>query len=290
MDYKQKYLKYKEKYLKLKKQLGGATLEKANTDSKQRHICVDECYELIYNPRCEIGKTCHGSVKYVWNILTDMELDKTSIRVYFPDNHENISHLKFEQLKKEILEENSNKVYHIDLGCELKDGKISFHTFLIEKIEDIYKIYQSYVAKYTMNEWLTGKLNNEVLKTYDVLVPTNNKYYNILKQLNDDNNEFPQLFEETVKNFGGENCLPKEKINEFLELLSDILKKISNYNEESNNDITEINNISKKIFGPKLLVDDIEMHNFVGYKLSKPNSAFLDVKSAEITCPERLKS
>jgi hypothetical protein len=181
------------------------------------------------------------------------------------------------------LEEDSNKVYYIDLNCELKNGINKFHTFLIEKIKDIYKIYQSYVGKYTINEWITGKLNNEVLKTYDTYI-----YDSAIHKLNDDNKEFPLLFEKTVKNFGGENCLPKEKMNEFLELLSDILKKISNYNEESNKDITEINNISKKIFGPKLLVDHEEYHDLVGYKLSKPNFAFLFVKTAEITCSERL--
>ena len=321
MNYQYKYLKYKCKYQQLRQTAGSSIItqpqieaqrqqgtqeqttqdDQAIAETQHRQAtkegqsgtnkieCTDKCYDRIYNEKCDFKtKTCHQEVKYIWKILTNTDLNSTTYRDYTPDN--------FADLKNLILLTNSSSVYHIDLVCALWDNDIrresftALHTLIIEKVKNKYKIYQSYVGKYTIKEWLNGKLNQDVLQMFDLDgIDKSNKLYQILKSANEDNLELIKQFKYTVGNFGGPNCLPKEQIKKFLDLLTLMLNTIHNFTIRKIDTIKQINDISKQLFGPKLFSED-DKYNYVGrYKLIgryKP-TVFIRVKSSETTCIDR---
>jgi chemotaxis protein histidine kinase CheA len=265
--------------------------------------CTGECYNKIYNPKCDLTtETCHEDVIYIWNILTDTDLKSTVYTDYYP--------VYFNDLKDSILSADRNSVYHIDLVCNLGDGRDVriLHTLIIEKFNSMYKIYQSYVNKYTINEWLNGELNNAAggadraaagdwlaatarERRSDAVVkklsPDQVKRIHIIKRLNDDNLELIEQFKSTVGDFGGPNCLPEGQIKKFLDLLILMLNKIHNLPPSPTK---EINDISKQLFGPKLFDEDTK-YNYVGrYKLinnSIQPTVFIRVKSSKTTCVDR---
>ena len=162
---------------------------------------------------------------------------------------------------------------------------------MLEKVNNMYKIYQSFVAKYTIKEWLNGKLTKDVLKDFELFkFLKESDEYKIGLAFNNDNNEFEKQFKQTVNNFGGPNCIPTEQVEKFLNLLSEMLIKIKNYTDSNKNTINQINDISKQIFGPKLFYED-DNYDYVGRaKLIGSNkpTVFIRVKSSETTCVDRI--
>jgi hypothetical protein len=267
------------------------------TVNQQKQACVDACYARIYEDTNTVQDICHESIHYIWDILTDR--GKKEQHNYSIDD--------IDSLIEGILEKPQYELYSIDIVAQVTTDYPAFqatkvHTFLIEQNFDKYKIYQSYAGKYTIGEWLNGKLDHHSSCNRLELDETiKNIFYNktLFDQLdskmkltvtsaiflNENNIKLLDQFPKVVHDFGGENCITQENMRAFLTLFEELLFKISEY------DLVGANSISENIFGTEMFTtpEDDDLH-LDQYGLPEQQSPFpyIQVTQHKVTCKERI--
>lgn len=252
------------------------TLFKKSKKSKKIY-CKDNCYKKIYKHSDRIKYVCHWSINYIWKILTNNA----------PNNLWDRKTLNIKKLKTLIFTGKEKCIYAIDIAYTDSNHDYDIHTFLIERNKNKYKIYQSYIIKYTMQEWLNGKLNknSKCRENYSHLSPTKLSTFSIkdqteIKEITNNNKNLFRYFPICVKEFGGNNCISKSKLNRFLNLLNNFLKMFGEHN------ITKTNMYSRQIFGWDGFTDNKDTEEQTYIPPTSKNIRLL-VNSHDVIC-ERL--
>lgn len=258
-------------------------------------LCFNKCHKKIYSHSDRRQQVCHESVNYIWDILTN----KT------PVSNRDAIFYKISDFRDLLFRTKDDSIFLIDIDFNDIDREynnkkkyvetFNLHTFLIEKRKNKYKIYQSYVLKYTMHEWLHGILNKEstcrtdysFIDKYDLSKKpshfSNKLYIEILKdkamykELNNNNKNLFKHFNSCVKEFGGNNCISKSTVSRFLDLLQNF------FNAFNNRNIKKGNYYSRKIFGWDILTDNEKTEEQTYVSPIKHNIR-IKVQSSKILC------
>lgn len=258
----------------------------------KRLKCYSNCHKKIYTHSDRRQQVCHESVNYIWDILTNNKYNIFSRKRY-----------NIRDFKHDLFNKNKDMVYLIDIDFsdidrELKRKNISIfnlHTFLIERKNNKYKIYQSYVLKYTIHEWINGILNKKsdcrtdysFINKYNSTIRNKNisndlyndliKNKNLYIELNNNNNNLYKHYYRCVKEFGGNNCISKSTMSKFLDLLENFMNAFNNY------DVKLGNSYARKLFGWDILTinKDSEEQTYVS---QVKHNMHIKVQSSKYGC------
>lgn len=253
-------------------------------------LCFNRCHKKIYTHSDRTQHVCHDSVNYIWNILTN---NKESYKQVY----------SIDDFKHTLFNTNRDMVYLVDIDFNDIDRELRYkpitifnlHTLLIERKANKYKIYQSYVLKYTIHEWLNGILNKKshCRSNYSFIEKYNNvlKHKNITKQirtdltknkdmyieLNNNNKSLNKYYYRCVNEFGGNNCISKSTMSRFLDLLQNFINAFNSY------DVKKGNSYARRLFGWDILTDNIDTEEQT-YVSDVPHNMRLNVQSRSYHC------
>lgn len=174
---------------------------------------VDECVKYIkYDAAIrEKYAVCTRAAKNVFEILTGINIGP----VYEGSRFVKTNNVKFLRRPSGAK---SHKIYNIKLMESTDKGDIEHHSFVVEINRDRYRIYQSWIGKYSMDEWLMGWNEGDSCR-YGTIYETDksdfltayNKYGRLqYRNIYEKRNNFIDLLEKILSNEG--NVEQKNKL------------------------------------------------------------------------------
>jgi hypothetical protein len=218
-DYELSY-KYNDEFdtlsNKMKKTL---TFSKRNSDISETHYkrhksvkkTVSFCLKLIKSTlESRINEVCSESSKRVFNLLTSRSID------ILPHYNSNDLNFMYNIGTKSLI----HNIYHISLHID----KVEAHSFVIEVKSNEYKVYQSFVNKYSLYEWFFGFSKNHTCR--------------------DDQSLYKKdQFNKAYKKYGGVDYFNTANPDTFMKQLNDYLISCKN------NILDDKNKLSNELFG-----------------------------------------
>jgi len=179
---------------------------------------VDECIKHIkYEaPLKNSYVVCTRAAKNVFEFLTGIDIGPVYDGFGFIDSH-NVDFLRRPSGAK------SHKIYNIKLMESTERGPIEHHSFVIEIKQNKYRIFQSWIGKYSMEEWLKGWNDNDACRFGTMYITDKADFltaYNMYGRL-----QFRDIY---------------EKKNNFIDLLEQLL---------SEGNVEQKNNLCIQLFG-----------------------------------------
>lgn len=169
------------------------------------------------------GSTCHHVAKLVFEKTTGKIAPFKNEFGFFVDSKES-----FQEFRRDILaDKNSENMYHLDFY----ENNAKIHSFAIEKLDEGFRIHQSFVAVFDYVEWLTGVINPHFSRAMleNKLAEMNPddddnldcylNFKNILETIK----EADKFVPEVIDRYGKGKILTQNELTEYLDTLEELL-------------------------------------------------------------------
>ena len=206
-------------------------------------------------------ESCHSASEMLFEAFTDDSIDP---KVFI---------IKDGKSLKEMLDTFKDVDDHLLVHIDVIEYSGKLHTFVIEFKEDLFRVHNHYVLKYSLKECIKAKLSRE-LWTFPTHTPS---LRNLAYSCFDSEPYIKDLFENYSSVFH-DSVAMDEYFSDLVELLDEM---------QNNSDLDRKNELSERLFGVAMWIDaeDQPAHRFDKYTFdpkSNPN-AFFALKFSLVT-------